>query len=240
MAKRVWTLTKILICWWHLNRAVSQRLSNDKLSTTPYRARAAHECFSFIDPAFIPPGDPDASEREGGPDPDVMPRKSDMDLSRPWALKIKLPLIPSGSGTRDKENLPVQDTPFPTNANSKTRPPKIEKQSRHFCLKEYRSEITGMMERHYCAHPFIPGKAHPSTAAIYEWAVRMMYEYCVKRDLREVWAYLWENWYRPGRWELWARSTCPEMIAILKTTMILESQSVSLENLKNVKLTCSA
>ncbi|KAF8882778.1 hypothetical protein CPB85DRAFT_1339166, partial [Mucidula mucida] len=35
----------------------------------------------------------------------------------------------------------------------------------------------------------------PSTAAIYEWAVRMMYEYCVKRDLREVWAYLWENWY---------------------------------------------
>ena len=50
--------------------------------------------------------------------------------------------------------------------------------------------------------------------------------YCVVNDLREVWAYLWGNWYRPGRWELWARSS-HEKIVVLKTTMILEAQYVS-------------
>ena len=44
-------------------------------------------------------------------------------------------------------------------------------------------------------------------------------------DLQEAWAYLWENWYHMGHQELWAQSCFPE-IPILKTTMILESQSV--------------
>ncbi|KAJ7782505.1 hypothetical protein DFH07DRAFT_717350, partial [Mycena maculata] len=57
---------------------------------------------------------------------------------------------------------------------------------------------------------------------IKRWAVTQMYKFCVEHDLREVWAYLWENWYRSSRWELWARSVYPE-IPILKTTMILES-----------------
>lgn len=55
------------------------------------------------------------------------------------------------------------------------------------------------MEQHYCTHPVIPGYAAPDP---------------------EVWAYLWENWYRKGRWELWARAA-HDMIPILKTTMIL-------------------
>ncbi|KAJ6542145.1 hypothetical protein DFH09DRAFT_848348, partial [Mycena vulgaris] len=38
----------------------------------------------------------------------------------------------------------------------------------------------------------------------------------------EAWTYLWENWYRPGRWELWARSQHPE-IPRLKPTMMVES-----------------
>jgi hypothetical protein len=53
-----------------------------------------------------------------------------------------------------------------------------------------------------------------------------MYKFCEARDLREVWAYLWENWYRPGRWKLWARST-HDAIPVLKTTMICESQYVT-------------
>ena len=79
------------------------------------------------------------------------------------------------------------------------------------------------MEQHLCAHPLIPGYAHPSPAGIREWAVKQMYNFCVASDLRELWAYLWGNWYRSSRWELWARSVYPE-IPVLKTTMILESQ----------------
>ncbi|KAH8832267.1 hypothetical protein DL96DRAFT_1458473, partial [Flagelloscypha sp. PMI_526] len=49
-----------------------------------------------------------------------------------------------------------------------------------------------------------------------------VYEFCVRYDLKETWAYLWENWYQKGRWELWARSCCEE-IPVLRTTMINES-----------------
>ncbi|KAJ7222179.1 hypothetical protein GGX14DRAFT_352938 [Mycena pura] len=73
------------------------------------------------------------------------------------------------------------------------------------------------------AYP-IPSDASVSTRERVQmrWAVAGMYKFCVEHDLREVWAYLWENWYRSSRWELWARSMHPE-IPVLKTTMILES-----------------
>ncbi|KAJ7475022.1 hypothetical protein FB451DRAFT_1034721, partial [Mycena latifolia] len=82
--------------------------------------------------------------------------------------------------------------------------------------------IIDLMERHLNAHPLIPGYCHPSPAGIREWAVKQMYDFCFENDLPEVWAYLWENWYRRGRWELWARAEHPE-IPRLKTTMIVES-----------------
>ncbi|KAF7368182.1 SWIM-type domain-containing protein [Mycena venus] len=96
------------------------------------------------------------------------------------------------------------------------------KTRRTFCPASYRESIINMMERHYCAHPLLSGSAHPSLEGTKRWAVTQMYKFCVEHGLREVWAYLWENWYRNSRWELWARSVHPE-IPVLKTTMILES-----------------
>ncbi|KAF7793917.1 hypothetical protein EIP86_005039 [Pleurotus ostreatoroseus] len=96
-------------------------------------------------------------------------------------------------------------------------------ETRTFCPAEHREHIINLMERHLCAHPLIPGYSHPSKEGIREWAVKDMYTFCVKNDLREVWAYLWENWYRPGRWELWARAPLETQIPRLKTTMLLES-----------------
>ncbi|KAJ7934879.1 hypothetical protein B0H13DRAFT_2481333, partial [Mycena leptocephala] len=98
-----------------------------------------------------------------------------------------------------------------------------EKQTRRtFCPAGYRVPIVSMLEKHYCAHPLLPGYAHPSAEGIRRWAVLQMYKFCFEHGLREVWAYLWENWYRSSRWELWARSVHAE-IPVLKTTMILES-----------------
>ena len=96
--------------------------------------------------------------------------------------------------------------------------------NRHtFCPPLYREPIINMMERHYCAHPSIPGSCSPDVRMIKKWAVQRMYDFCVKHDLPEVWVYLWENWYRAGRWELWARCG-HKLIPVLKITMILESQ----------------
>ena len=52
-----------------------------------------------------------------------------------------------------------------------------------------------MMEAHLCTHPLIPGYSHPSPDGIKEWAVKQMYQFCLKEKLPETWAYLWENWY---------------------------------------------
>jgi len=81
-----------------------------------------------------------------------------------------------------------------------------------------------MMERHFCAHPLIPGYSAPTPEGIKSWAVKQMYGFCVHNDLPNLWAYLWENWYRHGRWELWARSGEPREIPHLKTTMFVEGQ----------------
>jgi hypothetical protein len=54
-------------------------------------------------------------------------------------------------------------------------------------------------------------------------AVTELYSFCREYDFSKVWAYLWEEWYRRGRWELWACSADPTEIYILRTTMIVES-----------------
>ena len=95
---------------------------------------------------------------------------------------------------------------------------------RTFCPVELRDSVVEMMERHFCAHPLIPGYSFPSARNIKAWAVKQSYDFCFQHELPNLWAYLWENWYRHGRWELWARSANPDEIPRLKTTMLVEGQ----------------
>jgi hypothetical protein len=104
--------------------------------------------------------------------------------------------------------------------------PRLGEHEQHtFCPLDLRDPVIKLIEAHFCAHPLIPGYSAPTPEGIRAWAVKQMYEFCHKHDLHKVWAYLWENWYQPGCWELWACSCNPE-IPVLKTTMMLESQLV--------------
>lgn len=95
-----------------------------------------------------------------------------------------------------------------------------------FCPKEHRKHIVEMVRQHACQHPFIPvdhtTRMFLEPEEIHYAAVRDMYTYCKERDLSQVWAYLWNNWYRPDKWVLWARSACADLISVLRTTMIVE------------------
>ncbi|KAH9971758.1 hypothetical protein BGW80DRAFT_1126222, partial [Lactifluus volemus] len=91
-----------------------------------------------------------------------------------------------------------------------------------FCPSLYRNPIINMMEWHYCAHPLIPRFCPPDMKLIKKWVVQRMYNFCLRHKLPEMWVYLWENWYRASRWELWAQCA-HKLIPVLKTTMILES-----------------
>ncbi|KAJ7143889.1 hypothetical protein C8R44DRAFT_141341 [Mycena epipterygia] len=327
MLKGVWN-PKISLCWWHLRRAVRTRLAKAKLATTPYDPGPAHAEFSFIDPAFVPQGQVDMEDYEGGVPDTVTPvvpiTPQSQTRTLPNGLRITIParqplaaagehttqpvaseievddVDPGGAvGTgkdpaiktarksakivtkaQGKENDVPATNGVQTRCGRVTRPTQksndaadsdtlaaamkarvtgtaaakrgtartkkrkgkggttsddsdiedVEEEEeeeettsrRTFCPARFRDPIIDMMEKHFCAHPLLPGYAHPSPEGIRRWAVLQMYKFCVKHGLQEVWAYLWGNWYKKSRWELWARSVHPE-IPVLKTTMILES-----------------
>ena len=82
-----------------------------------------------------------------------------------------------------------------------------------------------MISRHFNAHASIPSASGRffTPAEIYQQALREAYRFCRDRDYPRLWAYLFVNWYQEIRWPLWARSSHPTMIPVLKTTMIMES-----------------
>ncbi|KAJ7697483.1 hypothetical protein B0H17DRAFT_870000, partial [Mycena rosella] len=223
----VWK-TKISLCWWHLRRAVRTQLANGKLSTTPYDPGRAHAEFSFIDPAFAPQGQADAGEYEGGvPDtvtPVIAASQRPHTFVTAKGLRITLPARTTGAAAPvPKATAPKKARAMEPESVADSEEEEEQKKTRHtFCPPSYREPIISMMEKHFCAHPLLPGYAEPSPEGIKRWAVQQMYKFCVEHGLPEVWAYVWENWYRESRWALWARSTHPE-IPVLKTTMILES-----------------
>ncbi|KAJ7577209.1 hypothetical protein C8J56DRAFT_899293 [Mycena floridula] len=206
-AKDVWK-AKIQLCWWHMREALKRRLALAKLSTTPYNPTRANQCFPFIDPQFKPPGHPDKKEHEGGQLPEDTGTAQPILHERPWALSIQIPrptltveptltiCIPGRAEEEDKDDDDSGEDEEDTKCT--------------FCALEHRTKILTLVEKVYCAHPLIPGYAASNPKAIHGWGTKILYNFCVSEDLREVWAYLWENWLRPGRWELW-------------TTMILES-----------------
>ncbi|KAJ3743841.1 hypothetical protein EV360DRAFT_13494, partial [Lentinula raphanica] len=230
----VWPTAKITICWWHQRKAVRERLQKAKLSTTPYNSVAAHQVFSFIDIYFIPPGKPDPWEREGGREgggrdtvvDDPPSAERSISNNKP-SLTIVLPATqsfpPSSAPLKGIAPGPSTSTQTPvTNGDANVEDENEMNAKRKFCSSEFREAVLSKMDAHRHAHPLIPGYAEPSPEGIYSWAVKRMYNFCVEHDLRELWAYLWENWYRPPRWKLWTRSPSPE-IPRLRTTMINES-----------------
>ena len=133
----------------------------------------------------------------------------------------------STNATKLTIRIPVPSTVREANLHNENEPDADEEitAGRHtFCPIEHRDTIVEIMERHFCTHPLIPGYSAPTPEGIKAWAVKQSYEFCILHDLPNLWAYLWENWYRRGRWELWARSANPREIPRLKTTMFVEGQ----------------
>jgi hypothetical protein len=92
-----------------------------------------------------------------------------------------------------------------------------------FCPAAHRKQALHLVAKHFCEHPFFPDSDGSKTAEqIRRNAVFEMYDYCVKRGLRELWGYLWANWYSPKMWKLWARSTSA-LLTRLRTTMTVEN-----------------
>ncbi|KAJ8095385.1 hypothetical protein PM082_023155 [Marasmius tenuissimus] len=94
-----------------------------------------------------------------------------------------------------------------------------------FCPPEHRPAIIEFFRRHLHLHETIPinesGRTRNSNE-IWTEATREMYRYCRENNLAQAWSYLWNRWYSPKQWVLWARAAC-KAIPRIKTTMIVES-----------------
>ena len=72
---------------------------------------------------------------------------------------------------------------------SNTRISPIPSPPRQFCPPDLRGVVIELIEKHFCAHPLIPGYSAPDPLLIHRWAVKQIYEFCRDHDLRELWAY---------------------------------------------------
>jgi hypothetical protein len=230
----VWPSASIRICWWHLKRAISERLVKASLRTTRYDPLKAREEFSFIDINFIPRSQPDPLDNEefGYDDAEYTPHaKRRTKRSKP------LTQLPPPESLMNPNSLPIRIRVPSSFQISQPRREEVgpsdedsedgNKSDRHarriFCSDDFRDGLIKLVEKHLHAHVGIPGESRSTRDGIRWWAVREMWGFCHRNDLPEIWAYMWGNWYRPERWKLWVRSES-EQIPCLKTTMICESQ----------------
>ncbi|TFK97021.1 hypothetical protein BDV98DRAFT_485386, partial [Pterulicium gracile] len=91
-----------------------------------------------------------------------------------------------------------------------------------FCPEELQDVVLAMVKWHYCAHLSIGRTLTWTKEGIHSWAVKNMYQFCIKHKLPELWACMWKNWYWEGHWELWAQCKCKET-PHLKTTMVCKA-----------------
>ena len=108
----------------------------------------------------------------------------------------------------------------------KKHAPKFQKDANYaFCPLAHRLSIINLVSKHFCQHPIL--REHHgqrrTPAQIWRDAVLEAYYHCRNNNLREVWGYLWTNWYAEGKWELWARSSYPGAIPWKRTTMLVEA-----------------
>jgi hypothetical protein len=234
-AHDVWKDAKHQLCQWHVERAIGDRIKKKALATTKYDVKRARKVFSFIGIKFVPRVKSDPNDHEG-----TKPTRSKASLSipptqflilqhpnaNPNAIPpLRLPPRPLGAPvTKPTIGIDDDNDDDDDEAGVEDESPDDE---RLFCPEQYRKPLLTMIKKHANAHPLIPGDCDATPQAIYHWATRKTYDFCLEKDLPELWAYLWENWYSPSRWELWTRSPYSE-IPILRTTMICESQYVYL------------
>lgn len=94
-----------------------------------------------------------------------------------------------------------------------------------FCLLPHRVTILRLFAKHASQHSLLPERhgEHRTAEHIRRDAVTEMYHHCERNHLCEVWAYLWNNWYAPNRWPLWARSSHEMSVPRHRTTMMVEA-----------------
>ena len=96
------------------------------------------------------------------------------------------------------------------------------KQKGNYIESDYYSDITNLVRTHYNRHPYLYPLGAESIESICNKNCEEMRNYCMERELHELWAYLFINWYSENWMLKWGRRH-PTLVPFAKTTMMAES-----------------
>ncbi|KAJ9111276.1 hypothetical protein QFC22_006576 [Naganishia vaughanmartiniae] len=186
-------VVKHQLCYWHVLRYIGDRLA-ENTRPTRYDAGLASRTFpAFVDPTWGP-----------APPPPVAP-------------------VVTNPNDPNFQYVTLESAMAADRAARAARRPAVPFQ---FCPPQHRTRIVEMHRRIMCLHPTVPSPYHDgrqlTASEIHAWATQEMYHYCRLHHLEHVWAYMWNRWYTPDQWKLWARAAGIEVPRI-RTTMMVES-----------------
>lgn len=191
--------------WYAVHGAKPGSILVVGIASTPFDKRLARNNSALratirlrlmqTDAGWVPtgwPGPTDDEEPEAVPPP-ATPAPATAKSSYRGANS--LPVVIRIPAHMDLRALPVSAAPVAADSvdDGEIRGPT----RRIFCPEEYRTQFLSMTDVHAAAHPDTFAYSRSSPEGIREYAVRQMYTFCHANDLREVWASIWEIWYRP-------------------------------------------
>jgi hypothetical protein len=105
----------------------------------------------------------------------------------------------------EEEEVECEDTPDYYYEAGETR---SEDANYTICPAVHRKQALRIFTKHLCQHMLFPERREGrwDAATIRYNAVLELYSYCKQRGLPDLWAYMWNSWYSPKMWVLWARS----------------------------------
>lgn len=159
---------------------------------------------------------------DSGSDTDSEIETEDALISRAQVSHATKPTSETDSEADDSDMSDTEDAP---EWQFETGEIKSKDELYTFCPAPHRAQILRLFSKHFCRHPFFSDRngTHHTATQIRYLCVYEMYYFCKRRGLREVWAYLWNSWYRADMWCLWARSSDTNYLSRLRTTMTVEN-----------------
>jgi hypothetical protein len=209
--------------------SIADWLKKKKLATSKYNPKKANNAYPFILATFKPRVKSDPNDDEGGSDETIESQSGQVK-----DVGLHFTTHRSGPNAIQPLRLPPRNPDMDDLLSHSTAaaitivdvPEEVEEDIndvRVFCPEQHRKPLLCMVQKHANAHPLIPGDHAPTPDGVRHWAVWKAFHFCYDHGLPELWAYLWCNWYRLGRWVLWAWSACGD-IPHLRTTMFVEAQ----------------
>lgn len=215
------------LCLWHCARAVKKRLSILRRTPGPYNVEEAAKEFQTYKQIAALPVVAKAL-------PQIRIRLNGQVQSVPVPKKLTIRLRPLASVLKDRTNTEVPmdaadlndssepsrnaglgDEVFLDNHSVDTAPCESNPDDQSGFDVEADWEFESYETRSNDAtYVFCPAQHRRQIAEqIRTDSVFELYNFCRQRGLAESWAYMWNSWYHPKRWKLWARSSQPKYIS---------------------------